>query len=117
MTKIDISSLDTETKTKLDHYVDLTNKMMTEGIPVDITIKLNDKPRFHWDDGMEGFLTPHSCQESYCKYNLDWDDLEKQEKAIDDKYNALIKEITGFFDSVADSLKVDREEFFEEFFL
>lgn len=116
-TKIDISSLDDNTKTKLDHYVDLANKMMTGGIPVEITIKLNDTPRFHWDDGMEGYLTPHSCQEGYFKYNLDWDDLEKQEKAIEDKYNALIKEIVDFSDSVADSLKADRTDFFEMFFL
>lgn len=116
-TKIDISSLDTETKTKLDHYVDLANKMMTGGIPVEITIKLNNTPRFQWDDGIEGFVTPNSDNESYCKYNLDWDDIQKQEKAIEDKYNALIKEIVDFSDSVADSLGVDQEDFFEMFFL
>lgn len=116
-TKIDISSLDTETKAKLDHYVDLSNKMSTEGIPVDMTIKLKDKPRFRWDSGIKGFVSPNSCQEGYCKYNLDWNDLEKQEKAIEDKYNALIKEIIDFSDSVADSLNVDNEKFFEEFFL
>ena len=116
-TKIDISSLDNNTKTKLDHYVDLANKMMTGGIPVEITIKLNDTPRFHWDDGMEGYVTPNSIEESYCKYNLDWEDLQKQEKAIEDKYNALIKEIVDFSDSVADSLKADRTDFFEMFFL
>ena len=118
MTKIDISSLDVETKNKLDYYVDLTNKM-EEGIPVDINInfKLSNKPHFKWDYGMTGFLSPNSSQEGYCKYNLDWEYLKNQENAIEDKYNSLIKEITDFSDSVADSLKVDREEFFEEFFL
>jgi len=111
-TKIDISSLDTETKTKLDHYIDLVSKMSTEGIPVEITIKLNDTPRFHWDSGMKGFVSPHSSEEGYCKYNLDWNDLEKQEKAIEDKYNALIKEIVDFSDNVADSLGVDQDNFF-----
>jgi hypothetical protein len=116
-TKIDISSLDAETKTKLDYYIDLSNKMMEEGISVDINIKLRDKPRFCWSDGITGFLSPDSSQGNYCKYNLDWEDLEKQENAIKDKYNSLIKEIIEFSDSVADSLKVDNEKFFEEFFL
>jgi len=115
--KIDISSLDDNTKTKLDYYVDLANKMMTEGIPVEITIKLNDTPRFHWDDGTKGFVIPNSDNEGYCQYYLDWEDLQKQEKAIEDKYNALIKEIVDFSDSVADSLKADRTDFFEMFFL
>jgi hypothetical protein len=115
-TEIDISSLDTETKTKLDYYVDLASKMVL-GIPVDITIKLNDKPRFHWDNGIEGFVSPHSSHEGYFKYNLDWDDLKKQEKVIEDKYNALIKEIIDFSNGVAGSLGVDKDDFFETFFL
>jgi len=116
-TKVDISLLDAETKVKLDNYIDLVNKMTTEGIPVDITLRLTEKPRFDWYDGMKGSVSPHSSQEGYFKYNFDWDDLEKQEKAIEDKYNALIKEIVDFSDSVADSLKIDRGEFFEEVFL
>lgn len=115
-TKIDISSLDTETKAKLEDYVKSAKELM-KGIPVDITLRLIDKPVFNWHDGRAGFVSPHSSYECYCKYSLDWDDLEKQEKAIEDKYNALIKEIIDFSDGVADSLKVDREKFFEEFFL
>lgn len=116
-TKIDISSLDTETKTKLDNYIDLVKEMTTEGVPVEITIKLNRTPRFQWDDGMEGFVTPNSSDESYCKYNLDWDDIQKQEKTIEDKYNALIQEIVDFSNNVADSLGVDQEDFFQMLFM
>jgi hypothetical protein len=113
---IDISSLDAETKTKLDHYSDLS-KQLQKGIPVDITLKLKEKPVFQWDDGMIGCVTPNSDDEGYFKYFLDWDDLANQEYALNKKYNDSIKEITDFSDSVADSLKVDREEFFEEFLL
>lgn len=116
MTKIDISSLDAETKTKLDNYVKLAKELI-EGVPVDITIRLTEQPVFKWDEGDTGFVTPNSIEENYCKYNLDWEDLEKQEKTVEKKYNALIKEICDFSDSVADSLNVDRKEFFDSFFL
>lgn len=111
--KIDISSLDSETKTKLDNYVKLAQELV-EGVPVDITIRLTKQPIFKWDEGDTGFVTPNSID---CQYNLDWEDLEKQEKTIKDKYNALIKEICDFSDNIADSLKVDRHEFFGSFFL
>lgn len=114
-TKIDISSLDTETKNKLDHYVKLARELY-EGIPVEITIRRKDPPVFQWDEGDTGFITPNSIDESYSRY-LDWDDLAKQEKAIEDKYNRLIKEICDFSDSVADTLNVDRKDFFNSFFL
>ena len=114
-TKIDISSLDAETKNKLDHYVELAQKLV-EGTPVEITIRLKEPPVFQWEEGNTGFLTPNNFDESVTRY-IDWDDLAKQEKAIENKYNLLIKEICDFSDSVADSLNVDRKEFFDSFFL
>ena len=115
-TKIDISSLDDKTKTKLETYRKLSDQLQ-QGIPVEITIKLNHTPRFHWDDGMKGFVIPNSSHEGYCIYNLDWEDLQKQEKTIEDKYNALIQEIVDFSKTVAYSLDVDEDYFFEMFFL
>jgi hypothetical protein len=115
-TTIDISSLDAETRTKLDHYVVLA-KQLQQGIPVDITLKFAQKIKFYWSDGLEGYVSPHSDNEGYCKYSLDWCDLSTQEQAIEDKYNLLIKEICDFSDSVAASLKVDGTKFFNTFFL
>ena len=115
MTKIDITSLDTETKNKLDHYAKLAQELV-EGVPVDVTIILKELPVFKWDEGDTGFVTLNSIDESYFKY-LDWEDLEKQEKAIENKYNALIKEICDFSDNVADSLGVDEKEFFTQYFM
>lgn len=115
-TTIDISSLDAETKTKLDHYVVLA-KQLQQGIPVDITLKFAQKIKFYWSDGLEGYVSPHSDNESYCKYSLDWCDLSTQEQAIEDKYNLLIKEICDFSNSVADQLGVDRNDFFTSLFL
>lgn len=115
-TNIDISSLNAETKAKLDHYTKLS-KELVEGIPVDITIRLKEKPVFIWEDGDSGSVTPDSNYEGYFKYYLDWDDLAEQEDAANKKYNDLIKEICDFADSVADSLNVDRSEFFHSFFM
>jgi hypothetical protein len=114
--KIDISSLDAQTKTKLDYYV-VMSKELQQGIPVEITLKFAQKIKFYWSEGMTGFVSPHSDNESYCKYSLDWHDLGRQEQAIEDKYNTLIKEICEFSDKVADSLNVDRNTFFTSFFL
>lgn len=115
-TKIDISSLDAETKTKLKNYRKLANQLQ-KGIPVEITLKLKKKPVFLWEDGLLGCVTPNSDDEGYFKYFLDWNNLEKQEKAYNKKYNALIKEIVDFSNNVADSLGVDKDDFFETFFL
>ena len=104
MTKIDITSLDTETKKKLDYYAKLAQELV-EGITVDITIKLTEQPVFRWEEGDTGFVSPNSV------------DLQKQENAVENKYNLLIKEICDFSDNVADSLGVDEKEFFTQYFM
>lgn len=108
-TKIDISSLDNYTK---DRIVKLSarTKELVSGVEVEIAVP-SIKVDVEWDEGTE-------CSGPYIdNESIDWDSVEKQRSAIEQRINAEIKDICDFSDYCADRLSVDRFKFFDQYFL
>lgn len=106
-TKIDIGSLCKKTQTKLKKMADRC-KALSKGVTIEINVP-KIKNIVIWQDGTE------CCACHIDAKNIDWKSIQKQQDMIVAKYNTEIKEIIKFSDSCADSLGVDRAEFFDRF--
>jgi hypothetical protein len=108
-TKIDISSLDNYTKDRIAKLSARTKELVS-GLEVEIAVP-SIKVDVNWDEGTE-------CSGPYIdNESIDWDAVEKQRSAIEQRINAEIKDICDFSDYCADRLNVDHFEFFDQYFL
>ncbi len=123
-TKIDISSLDVNTKKKIKE-LGKRSKQIQKGVSrsVYITPKtIKFKVEAEWEDGDSCYLPNFDCDyEFYGNADKAIENIIKTvKKAHEDfkkKIDAEIKTITAFSDKIADKLGVDRTEFFDQYFL
>lgn len=123
-TKIDISSLDANTKKKIKELGKRSKQIQT-GVSktVYITPKtIKFKVEAEWDDGNSCYLVNFDYDDGYYgKADKSIENIIKTVKKAHEDFkkniDAEIKSIIAFSDKIADKLGVDRNEFFDQYFL
>ena len=106
MSKIDISSLDAETKNKIEQYSERCQELDDL---VERPIVLNCKIGVNWSGSLEPTIVD-VVDESYI-----WDQIRKEEKKFLAEIKKETQEIVNFSNKIADQLGVNREEFWDYF--
>ena len=122
-TKIDISSLDAETKKKIK-ALGKRSKQIQNGVSeaVSITFKpIKFKVEAEWDEGDSCYLVDFDYDRYYGKADKAFNHIAKTIRDAHEnfkkKIDAEIKTITAFSDKIADKLGVNRNDFFDQYFL
>ena len=121
MTKIDISSLDAETKNKIEQYSERCQEL---DAVVERPIVLNCKIGVIWDDrwadaektyAIIGIAEP-TIVDVVDESGI-WDQIRKEEEKFLAEIKKETQEIVNFSNKIADQLGVNREEFWDQYFL
>ena len=97
----DINSLDDVTRDKIKTIQQRCSELANGQ---EITVNLPIKIKYGWYDGNRGIV--HEWGNNL-KHEIDWEIVKQNEKEIQQKLDAEIKEIVDFSNSVADRFGVD----------
>lgn len=112
-TEIDISSLDEDTKNKIDEMSKRCSKLYN-GVKRSTT--LNVDYMVSWTAGTECDIVDIGPDIPGIPFRIYWDNMENLMDDLKQEIDEEIKEIIDFANSVADRLGVDRDEFFSQYF-
>lgn len=124
MTKIDISSLDAETKKKIKE-LGKRSKQIQKGVSKTVfvtpkTIKF--KVEAEWDEGDSCYLVDFDYDKGYClkaEKAMNHNDkiIREAHENFKKEIDAEIKSIITFSDKIANKLGVNKDDFFDQYFL
>lgn len=123
-TKIDISSLDAETKKKIK-ALGKRSKEIQKGVSDSVCVTLKPikfKVKAEWNERVSCDLVNFDYDKGYCTgaekaMNYNNKIIREAHEKFRKKINAEIKDIINFSEKIADKLGVDRTEFFDQYFL